>query len=276
MLSAERLSQLTDQALAIASVAGARLLELHGCSSVQVTHKDDKSPVTCADIEASDIIVSALGQLEPQFPVLSEERIPPCHERTDWDTFWLVDPLDGTREFLKGNGEFTVNIALVERGRPVLGVVLAPALDLAYFAWQGGGAFRQLSNQAPELIHVRDADREDLTVACGRGNRNNALLQAFLQCLGAHREISRGASLKSCLVAEGSADVYVRLGPTSEWDTAAAQVIVEEAGGHMTDTGMQDLRYNTGESLQNPHFVVFGDDSLDWKSYLEMDAPGVG
>lgn len=271
MLSSEGLSQLTDQVRAIASIAGTRLLELHGCSSVRVTHKEDLSPVTCADHEASDIIISALGQLDPSFPVLSEERIPPGGERNGWGTFWLVDPLDGTREFLKGNGEFTVNIALVENGRPILGVVLAPALDLAYFAWQDGGAFRQHSNQPPELISVRRADCEDLTVACGRGNRNNAHLQSFLKSLGAHREISRGASLKSCLVAEGSADVYVRLGPTSEWDTAAAQVVVEQAGGHITDTRMEDLRYNTGESLVNPHFVVFGDESVDWKAYLEAD-----
>lgn len=273
MLSLKRISQLTDNARAIAAVAGARLLELHGCSSVQVTQKEDLSPVTCADLEASDIIISALEQLEPRFPVLSEERIPSGRERSSWGTFWLVDPLDGTREFLKGNGEFTVNIALIQDGRPIVGVVLAPALDLAYFAWQGGGAYRQHSNQPPEPIAVRSADCEDLTVACGRGNRNNAHLQSFLRSLGAHREISRGASLKSCLVAEGSADVYVRLGPTSEWDTAAAQVVVEEAGGHMTDTGMQELRYNTGESLVNPHFVVFGDDSVDWKSYLKTDGP---
>ncbi len=271
MLTLNGLSQLTDQAREIACIAGARLIELHGCPSVQVSHKDDLSPVTCADREASDIIVTALEELEPSFPVLSEERIPPNRERSVWDTFWLVDPLDGTREFLKGNGEFTVNIALIQDGKPVLGVVLAPMLDLAYFAWQGGGAFRQHSSQTPEPISVRHADREDLTVACGRGNRNNVYLQWFLHSLGAHREISRGASLKSCLVAEGSADVYVRLGPTSEWDTAAAQVVVEEAGGHMTDTSMRQLRYNASESLVNPHFVVFGDDSVDWRSYLKSD-----
>ena len=273
VLSTEALSELNEQALTIASVAGDRLLELHG-SAVKVEQKDDASPVTCADIEASEIIVSALRQLDPKFPVLSEECIPPCQERSGWDTFWLVDPLDGTREFLKGNGEFTVNIALVQERKPVLGVVVAPVFDLTYFAWQGGGAYRQHSNQSPERIEVRRADCDDLTVACGRGNRNNAHLLSFLHSLGAHREISRGASLKSCLVAEGSADVYVRLGPTSEWDTAAAQVIVEEAGGHMTDTGMQELRYNTGESLQNPHFVVFGDDSVDWKAYLQAGTPG--
>ena len=270
VLPAEALSKLTLEALNIAGEAGNRLLELHG-SAISVEQKADDSPVTSADYAASDIIVTALKSLEPQFPVLSEESIPPCSERRGWETFWLVDPLDGTREYLKGNGEFTVNIALIENRLPVLGVVLAPMLGLVYFAWKTGGAHRQLSNGQPEQIHVRAADSEDLTVACGRGSRNNAHLQSFLNSLGAHREISRGASLKSCLVAEGSADVYARLGPTSEWDTAAAQVIVEEAGGHMTDTGMQDLRYNTGESLQNPPFVVFGDDSIDWATYLESD-----
>jgi len=272
VLTADALSQLTQQALDIAGVAGDRLLELHG-SNVDIKQKSDKTPVTTADHEANDIIVTALEALSPKFPVVSEESIPELGVRCGWDRFWLIDPLDGTREFLKGNGEFTVNIALVVEGQPVLGVVLAPVLGLSYFAWQGGGAYRSLSNKAAERIQVRHADCDDLTVACGRGNRDNVRLQAFLSSLGAHREIARGASLKSCLVAEGSADVYARLGPTSEWDTAAAQVIVEEAGGHMTDTGMQDLRYNTGESLQNPHFVVFGDDQVDWAAYLESDQP---
>lgn len=270
MLPNEALSQLTEQALNIAGIAGKRLLELHG-SPISVEQKSDSSPVTAADYAASDIIVAALSELEPKYPVLCEESIPPRSERRGWETFWLVDPLDGTREYLKGNGEFTVNIALVEKRQPVLGVVLAPMLGLAYYAWKTGGSHRQHSNKQPEEIHVRAADCDDLTVACGRGSRNNAHLQSFLQSLGAHREISRGASLKSCLVAEGSADVYARLGPTSEWDTAAAQVIVEEAGGHMTDTGMQNLRYNTGESLENPPFVVFGDDSVNWAMYLETD-----
>ena len=270
MLTVEALNQLTEQALSIAGVAGKRLLELHG-SAVSVELKTDASPVTAADYAANDIIVAALSEIDPQFPILSEESIPPCRERCGWDTFWLVDPLDGTREYLKGNGEFTVNIALVEKRQPVLGVVLAPMLGLAYYAWRNGGAHRKHLDEQPEEIHVRAADCDDLTVACGRGSRNNAHLQSFLTSLGAHREIARGASLKSCLVAEGSADVYARLGPTSEWDTAAAQVIVEEAGGHMTDTGMQDLRYNTGESLQNPPFVVFGDDSVNWAMYLETD-----
>jgi len=272
VLSADELSSLTTEALCIAGVAGDRLLELHG-SAIDVQRKADESPVTIADTEASDIIVKALGQLDPKLPVLSEEFIPPRAERSEWDTFWLVDPLDGTREFLKGNGEFTVNIALIEQGRPVLGVVVAPVFDLAYFAWRDGGAFRHHSNKPIESISVRHADRDDLTVACGRGNRNNAKLQAFLNSLGAHREISRGASLKSCLVAEGAADVYVRLGPTCEWDTAAAQVIVEQAGGHLTDTDMQELRYNRRDSLMNPHFVVFGDASVDWASYLACDIP---
>jgi len=272
VLSADQLSYLTKEALCIAGVAGDRLLELHG-SVIDVQRKADESPVTIADTEANDIIVKALSKLDPKLPVLSEESVPSPAERSQWDSFWLVDPLDGTREFLKGNGEFTVNIALIEDGRPVLGVVVAPVFDLAYFAWRDGGAFRHHSNKPIEPISVRHADCEDITVACGRGNRNNAKFQAFLNSLGAHREISRGASLKSCLVAEGAADVYVRLGPTCEWDTAAAQVIVEQAGGHLTDTDMQGLRYNRRESLMNPHFVVFGDASVDWASYLDCDIP---
>jgi len=146
VLSKAALSQLTEEVLNIADVAGGRLLELHG-SDLSVEIKPDASPVTAADYAASDIIIEALSALEPQFPVLTEESIPPSNERRGWDSFWLVDPLDGTREFIKGNGEFTVNIALVEQRQPVLGVVLAPMLGLAYYAWKDGGAHRQHSNQ---------------------------------------------------------------------------------------------------------------------------------
>jgi 3'(2'), 5'-bisphosphate nucleotidase len=182
-----------------------------------------------------------------------------------------VDPLDGTREFIKRNGEFTVNIALIEGHKPVLGVVLAHVTGLIYFACRGGGAYKQELGKDPIKIHVRSYRGGKVRVA---GSRSHAgeLLVGFLDRLRDYELISLGSALKCCLIAEGSADLYARLGLTSEWDTAAAQCIVEEAGGQVTDTAMQPLLYNTKESLLNPHFFVFGDTSEDWSRFL----PGTG
>lgn len=259
---------LTHEVLVLARRAGKRIVEIAG-SGYEVVAKSDATPLTTADLAAHDIIVEGLELLQPRFPVLSEEsEAIPFSERTGWLRHWLVDPLDGTREFLRGNGEFTVNIALVENNRPMLGVVVAPVLDVAYFAVRGHGAWKQSGDAEPVPIHVRHAPMERPMVARSRCPTTGPRLQAFLDRIGDHDEIAMGASLKSCLVAEGAADVYARLGPTGEWDTAAAQVIVEEAGGHITDAASQDLRYNLRESLINPHFVVFGDDRIDWAGHI--------
>ena len=255
---------LMHDVLALARRAGQRIVEI-AAGDYDVTIKSDQTPLTTADMAAHDIIVEGLEALDPRLPVLSEESDEiPFSERHGWSRHWLVDPLDGTREFLRGNGEFAVNIALVEGNRPLLGVVVAPVLDVAYFAARGIGAWKQCGAARPRAIHVRDVPTNRPTVARSRCPVTGERLQRFLDDLGEHDEIAMGASLKSCLVAEGVADVYARLGPTGEWDTAAAQVIVEEAGGHITDAAARDLRYNERESLINPHFVVYGDDRFDW------------
>lgn len=274
LLDSETIKQLTLQALSIAHEAGERIVEVYE-RDYDVVYKDDNTPVTTADLDANDIIVEALKNLPNALPVISEESEQiPYAIRHEWSHFWLVDPLDGTREFIRRNGEFSVNIALIEHGKPVLGVVTAPALDLSYFASKGQGAWKQIGQHDPVAIHVRPAPNGEgeLTVARSRCPQVSQRLQAFLDKLGAHQEVPMGSSLKSCLVAEGVADVYVRLGPTSEWDTGAAQCIVEEAGGHITDTEFCDLEYNTRESLLNPHFMVFGDDSHNWRGYLSADS----
>jgi len=266
-LTQETATALTQEVLELARRAGRRIVEIAE-GDYEVAIKGDHTPVTTADMAAHDIIVEGLAELEPRLPVLSEESDEiPFSERHGWASHWLVDPLDGTREFLRGNGEFTVNIALVSGHCPLLGVVVAPVLELAYYAARGIGAWKQEGSGAPVPIHVRDVPPDGPTVARSRCPTTGPRLQRFLDRLGAHDEIAMGASLKSCLVAEGSADVYARLGPTGEWDTAAAQVIVEEAGGHITDTASHDLRYNLRESLINPHFVVFGDDRIDWAAH---------
>lgn len=273
-LDDETLAGLRDEALDVARAAGVAIVDIYGdrgsgVDAVRVDMKDDRTPVTAADMLAHELIVDELGALHPRLPVLSEESgTIPFAERHDWPAYWLVDPLDGTREFLRKNGEFTVNIALVQDHRPVLGVIVAPVLDVAYHAIAGGGAWKVVGDGEAVSIHVRDAPASGLTVARSRCPSVGARMRRFLDALGTHEEIPMGASLKSCLVAEGAADVYARLGPTGEWDTAAAQVIVEEAGGRVTDMGLRGLRYNMRESLINPDFVVFGDRRVDWREHL--------
>ena len=276
-LDPDTVAALRDEALDVARAAGLAIVEVYGeggegVDDVAVDMKSDRTPVTTADMAAHDLIVGELGALDPRLPVLSEESgVVSFAERRSWPAYWLVDPLDGTREFLRKNGEFTVNIALVQDHRPILGVIVAPVLDVAYHAVAGGGAWKAVGDGEPVPIHVRDAPSSGVTVARSRCPTTGPRMRRFLDALGTHEEIPMGASLKSCLVAEGAADVYARLGPTGEWDTAAAQVIVEEAGGRFTDTGMRELRYNTRESLINPDFVVFGDATVDWAEHL---APG--
>lgn len=258
--------------VAIARNAGRKILELYG-SEVDVTSKDDDTPLTTADLAANQLIIDSLRALDPTLPILTEESCGiPFSERFEWDTYWLVDPLDGTREFINRNGEFSVNIALIHEGVSVLGVVHAPVLDVTYWANRGAGAWKQTGDQEPVPIKVRTAPQSGVTVARSRAPLTGGLLSRFLDKLGSYKEVAMGSALKSCLVAEGRADVYARLGPTSEWDTGAAQCIVEEAGGHITDTKMQNLRYNTKDSLLNPHFFVFGEGEHNWSDYLEKDA----
>lgn len=226
--------------------------------------KDDRSPLTAADRAAHDIITTRLARLPVGLPVLSEESAEEdVRRRREWKRFWLVDPLDGTKEFIKRNGEFTVNIALIDNGRPVLGVVTAPALGLEYAGVAGIGAYKRAGSQPPQAIRVARPAATPLRVV---GSRSHASpeLEAYIDALGPHVLKPMGSSLKICLVAEGAADIYPRLGPTSEWDTAAAQAILESAGGSMIDLGGQPLVYNSRDDLLNPHFLAFGDPVRDW------------
>jgi len=267
----EQFSDRVTSVVDIAIAAGEKILDLYE-SDLTVTSKEDDSPLTEADLAANQIIIEQLRHLTPALPILTEESCGiPFTERHEWNTYWLVDPLDGTREFIKRNGEFSVNIALIHHGEPVLGVVHAPVLDMTYWACKDRGAWKQTGSEKPQQICVRKAPEKEVTVARSRAPLTGGLLNRFLDRLGKYKEVSMGSALKSCLVAEGRADLYAKLGPTCEWDTGAAQCIVEEAGGHITDTNMQDLRYNTKESLLNPHFFVFGAGDHKWSDYLETD-----
>jgi 3'(2'), 5'-bisphosphate nucleotidase len=256
-----------DEIRALARHAGEKILEIYN-SDFSVSEKDDRSPLTTADMASHKTIVSGLQTLSPDIPVLSEEGAGiPYEERAAWRSYWLIDPLDGTKEFIKRNGEFTVNIALVRDGVPVLGVVYVPVTGVTYAACEGGGALKSVVGQADRRIEVRKLGSGPVAVVGSRSHRGDSL-NAFLDKLGEHEIVSMGSSLKICLVAEGAADVYPRLGPTSEWDTAAAHCVVEQAGGSLTDLKMQPLRYNTKDSMLNPFFLVFGDGSRDWSQYL--------
>jgi len=252
---------------ALAKQAGEKILEIYN-TDFSVKEKEDDSPLTAADMASHRAIVAGLQALTPDVPVLSEEAAKiPFAERSRWHTYWLIDPLDGTKEFIKRNGEFTVNIALVQDGVPVLGVVHVPVSGVTYAACQGGGAVKAVPGQGEQPIRVRQLPDGPVAVVGSRSHRGDSL-NSFLDKLGEHEIVSMGSSLKICLVAEGAADVYPRLGPTSEWDTAAAHCVVEQAGGSLTDLEMKPLRYNTKDSLLNPFFLVFGDDSRDWSAYL--------
>ncbi|NLO78743.1 MAG: 3'(2'),5'-bisphosphate nucleotidase CysQ [Xanthomonadaceae bacterium] len=265
-MSARQLQRLLPAVAALAEEAGRRIMEIYQ-AGFEVWHKNDDSPLTAADQAAHRTIVQGLAQLAPRVPVLSEEgRIPDFTERRQWQRYWLIDPLDGTKEFIKRNGEFTVNIALIEDGAPVLGVVHAPARDASWYAAAGIGAFRR-SEGRTQAIRTRPA-RPPLIAMASRSHRSPAV-DVLLARLAQAQTLSIGSSLKFCLIADGSADFYPRFGPTSEWDTAAAQCVVEQAGGRVVDLALAPLRYNTKPSLLNPDFVVFGDPHYDWSSLLE-------
>jgi 3'(2'), 5'-bisphosphate nucleotidase len=261
------ISQLCQDVITIAKQASNKILAVYN-TEFDVTRKEDNTPLTEADMAAHHVITEGLIKLTPEIPVLSEESIDiPFSVRKQWKRYWLVDPLDGTREFVKQNGEFTVNIALIDNHRAILGVIHTPVSGVLYYATNQDGAFKQLPGEDAVAIRTRNKTQDKTLVAGSRSHRGTSLKE-FLEKIGDHEIISMGSSLKSCLVAEGSVDIYPRLGPTSEWDTAAAQCIVENAGGQLLDLSMNPLLYNTKDELLNPHFLVIGDPGYDWSQYL--------
>ena len=261
------LEYLCQNALNIAVIAGKKILDIYE-SKYTIKHKQDNTPLTTADLAADKIIRNGLKELTPEIPVLTEEsEAVPFDTRKKWHRYWLVDPLDGTREFIKRNGEFTVNISLIENHKSIIGVINVPVIQTDYFAWRSGGAFKRSSEQPTHQINCRKADINKLVIAGSRSHVSDKL-QTYLDKFENIKLLSVGSSLKSCMGAEGSVDLYPRLGLTSEWDTAAAQCIVEEAGGYITQTNGDDLLYNTKDCLLNPEFFVFGDKSISWHHYL--------
>jgi 3'(2'), 5'-bisphosphate nucleotidase len=254
------LAELARRLMPTVASAGAAILRVYE-GAFAVEHKLDDSPLTLADLESQRIILEGLSGLTPDVPILSEESAQaPWEERRHWRELWVVDPLDGTREFVKRNGEFTVNVALVVDHEPVFGIVAAPALGLLYWGAAGAGAFSRHRGAAEQRIHTCPPRRPVRVV----GSRSHASAEtaAYLERLGPHVMTGIGSSLKFCLIAEGKAELYPRFGPTSEWDTAAGQALLEAAGGHVTRLDGHRLRYNCRESVLNGDFVAFSDPAV--------------
>lgn len=248
-----------NEVISIARAAGDAIVDIYDTADFSIEIKDDDSPLTTADKRAHDIIVNGLKKLTPDIPIISEEgHLSALQERQAYENYWLIDPLDGTREFIKRNGEFTVNIALVRNHSPILGVVYVPVKAQFYYGEVGKGAYRQQGDSSPTRIAVSQppGDNDSWAIVGSRSHQSEAF-QTFIEQFPKRQLVSMGSSLKLCLVAEGKAHLYPRLGLTSEWDTAAAHAVVIAAGGEVFNyETQQPIKYNTKESLLNPHFIV--------------------
>lgn len=260
---------LLNASVDLAKIAGQRIKHIYDrFDPATIRVKADQSPLTEADLEADAIIAEGLNKMSTKFPILSEESpYLGFSSREKWEHFWLVDPLDGTDEFIAHTDEFTVNIALVHQHKPILGVVYAPVLELCYFAATGIGAFKQFKNEEPQAIQIKPYRGALIQVVASRRNGLDQL-QEFLGEVGEHAILHAGSALKLCLVAEGQADIYPRFGPTYAWDTAAGQCVIEQAGGKVLDHSGVELSYNTGDNLLNPYFFAVGDASYNWGKFF--------
>lgn len=272
--------KLLDHVIALAENAGLKILDVYRqCENLEVKNKQDDSPVTAADLAAHAVLHPGLENLLPNVPVLSEEsQLPPYPVRKSWRRYWIIDPLDGTKEFIKRNGEFTVNIALIEDGAPVLGVVHVPVLGITYTGLSGIGAYKIQGGKKHPIrtrsLQARLDQHKPVEVVASRSHGADAVdkfLNTVSSKIGAFDLKNMGSSLKLCLVAEGEADIYPRLALTSEWDTAAAQAVVEAAGGKVLNIDLQEMRYNQKEDILNPFFYAIGDTEFPWEEILEAE-----
>lgn len=263
-------SELLSIALVAAKKAGVEVMKHYHSGDFTATLKNDESPVTSADIAANDVIMAELTALTPDIPVISEEvGAQKLKIREQWNKYWLLDPIDGTGEFILKSGDFAVNIALVENGWPTIGVIHAPAHGVTYYAHKNGGAFKE-DAQGSQKIQVAEYNGErSIKVAISRRQK----LELMGQYLNANFEydyVALGScSLKNCLIAEGVADCYLRIGPTGEWDTGASHCILEQAGGGIIDSEFNELSYNQRETLMNPDFMSLGAQEFPWQDIIK-------
>ncbi|OJS99797.1 3'(2'),5'-bisphosphate nucleotidase CysQ [Marinobacter nauticus] len=248
-------NSILPEVIRIADEASEKVLHIYQ-SDFKVSYKEDQSPITAADTASHEIIVKGLRNLTRDIPILSEEGAEiPWEERKHWRRFWLIDPIDGTKDFTQRTGEFTLNIAMIEDGEPVMGVVTAPALKEAFWGIKGEGA--SMRDRTGRIHRIRVVEpRETLRVVASK-NHLNEETRTFIDSLGDHETVQAGSSLKFCRIAEGHADIYPRMGPTSEWDTAAAHAILLAAGGNVQTPQGEPLKYGK-EDVLNPHFIAAG------------------
>lgn len=268
------LSDLLPSVIDIARSSGQVILDIYQRGQFEKQIKSDNTPVTSADLAAHKLVVEKLTELTPDIPVLSEEDADvPLSERSQWQRYWLVDPLDGTQEFIAGSGDFATIIALVENNKPVMGVVYAPVSGVTYYAYSGKGAWKIPPEGESVRIstHKHELPAQSIAVAISRRQNISAITSRLDPSVNYDLVPLGSAALKSCLVAEGAVDCYLRLGPTGEWDTAATQCIVEEAGGRILNTHLTPLSYNERETLENPNFITLGDEALPWSTILTPD-----
>lgn len=264
----EQLQAWLTGAAEIALKAGDLILELYEEQAYETYEKVDDSPVTSADFAANRLIVDGLAALTPTIPILSEEGSHlSFEERKQWPRYWIIDPIDGTQEFIARSGDFGVIIALVEHNKPVLGVIYWPAGDVLYTAQQGQGAYRQdiHGKQRIQIRRLADPEQDIIHLAVSRRQPRERVLQRMTTARELALFPAGSCSLKACMIAEGRADCFLRVGPTGEWDTAAAEVIVGEAGGCIVSENFEPLTYNQEANLGNPNFIILGDPEVPWR-----------
>lgn len=261
---------LVEEVKNIAANAGKVILEFFQEGDFKQFNKSDQSPVTSADYAANDLVIAALRKLTPEIPIMSEESEGlTLSDRVDWPMYWLIDPLDGTQEFVAGRPDFAVNIALIINNKPSLGVIHAPVTNETFWAVEGSGAFKELNGNRTQLCaNTIDPAKPYLTVAISRVQKLQSITKYIKPEVNLEFISLGSCALKSCLVAEGKADIYIRVGPTGEWDTGAPQVIIEQAGGAIIDSNFEELSYNLRESFLNPDFMVVSDKNLDWRNVI--------
>ncbi len=253
--------------LNIAIDSGREILKIYD-NEIIVNSKEDKSPITQADINANNLIVSRLKKLEPNIPILSEESLVSWEKRKEWKKYWLIDPLDGTKEFINRNGEFTVNISLIENNYPIFGIIYSPIKSALYYAIKNNGSYKLKTNTNLSSLNYFNRintsnEKKTTTIIIGSRSHSSKDFNFWIEKKFKNFElISIGSSLKFCLIAEGEADIYPRMGPTSEWDIAAGHIILEEAGGKLKSFDNKDILYNTKENILNPHFIAYGNISI--------------
>ncbi len=259
------MQSLIEPCITLAQQAGDIIMEIYHQKDIGQEQKSDNTPVTKADIAANKVLLEGLVMLSPDIPVMSEETpIPTLAQRKHWQRYWLLDPMDGTGEFILKSGDFAVNIALIENNKPVLGVIHWPEKKQTYFAMKGHGSFLR-QHGVDTKIEVSKTDK--LTFAVSRRQKLEAVSCYVNESF---KTIARGScSLKACLIAEGKADCFMRIGPTGEWDTGASQVIIEEAGGTILDAEFNPLTYNQRETTENPDFIIMGHQDWPWQDIIK-------